>query len=182
VRVRTSTARGWPVPLAIGLGLAALAARSPSWGAVGVTMAVGLVGVVVPLPGRRETGAFTSGGGASVWWGALLLGLAAVVAVAWLPEAFSVPAGRSLLLAGVAAAIAEEAFFRRLAYGWLARWGDALAIWVSAAAFALVHLPAYGPQILPIDFAAGLLFGWQRWMTGGWSAPALTHVAANLLA
>jgi membrane protease YdiL (CAAX protease family) len=48
--------------------------------------------------------------------------------------------------------------------------------------FALVHLPAYGTAAIPVDFGAGLLFGWQRWASGTWTAPAITHGAANLLA
>jgi hypothetical protein len=28
--------------------------------------------------------------------------------------------------------------------------------------------------------AAGLSLGWQRWATGSWRVPALTHVLANL--
>jgi hypothetical protein len=35
---------------------------------------------------------------------------------------------------------------------------------------------------MPIDFAAGLVLGWQRWATGTWTAPAATHVFANLWA
>ncbi len=183
--VRAPSASAWLVPLvplAIGLGLVALAGRRPSRGAMAVTVAVGLIGIIVPLAPQRKRQTLIPRTRSSSWWIALLLGMAAMVAVAMLPEAFSVPVGRSLVLASVVAAVGEEAFFRRLTYGWLARWGDALAISVTAAAFALVHVPAYGPQVLPIDFAAGLLFGWQRWMTGGWSAPALTHVTANLLA
>ncbi|MGH2732878.1 MAG: lysostaphin resistance A-like protein [Actinomycetota bacterium] len=147
-----------------------------------MTVAVGLIGIIVPVAQRREAGAAIPGASVNSWWIALLLGLAAVVTVARLPEAFPVPAGQSPVLPGVVAAVAEEAFFRKLTYGWLARWGDALAASVTAVAFALVHVPAYGPQVLPIDFAAGLVFGWQRWMTGGWSVPALTHLTANLLA
>jgi hypothetical protein len=33
-----------------------------------------------------------------------------------------------------------------------------------------------------VDLGAGLLFGWQRWASGGWAAPAITHGAANLMA
>jgi membrane protease YdiL (CAAX protease family) len=85
--------------------------------------------------------------------------------------------------ASVVAAVAEEMFFRRLVYGWLAAtWGAAVAICGSAVAFAAIHVPVYGFAVLPIDTAAGLLLGWQRWMTGGWSASGLTHVAANLIA
>jgi membrane protease YdiL (CAAX protease family) len=94
-----------------------------------------------------------------------------------------VRAAPAAVAASVVAAVAEEAFFRRLVYGWLASsWGTAGAICGSAVAFAAIHVPVYGFAVLPIDTAAGLLLGWQRWMTGGWSASGLTHVAANLIA
>jgi hypothetical protein len=44
-----------------------------------------------------------------------------------------------------------------------------------------VHVTVYGAWVLPIDVAAGLLFGWQRWATNSWSVPAATHVLANVL-
>jgi membrane protease YdiL (CAAX protease family) len=95
------------------------------------------------------------------------------------------PAGslpRLLVLNGLAA-VAEEAFFRRLAYGvLLARSGNAgVALVGSAVLFALVHVTGYGFWVLPLDLAAGLLLGWQRQVTGGWAVPAVTHVLANAL-
>lgn len=81
----------------------------------------------------------------------------------------------------VGAAVVQEVIFRRLLYGWLERFGATIAIVVSAAVFALFHLPRYGFGVLPIDFAAGLIFGWQRWTTGSWTAPAATHAVANLV-
>ena len=87
----------------------------------------------------------------------------------------------SALVPPTVAAVAEEAFFRRLVYGWLARTGPAFAVAASAALFAVVHVPGYGWSALPVDVAAGLVFGWQRWATGGWAASCLTHVAANVL-
>jgi membrane protease YdiL (CAAX protease family) len=39
----------------------------------------------------------------------------------------------------------------------------------------------YGWWVLPIDIAAGLVLAWQRWATGSWKVPAVTHVLANLL-
>jgi membrane protease YdiL (CAAX protease family) len=79
------------------------------------------------------------------------------------------------------AAVAEEALFRRLAYGGLERFGAAVAIAGSALLFGLVHVPAYGLAALPVDVGAGLLFGWQRWASGTWTAPAATHAFANAL-
>lgn len=79
------------------------------------------------------------------------------------------------------AAVAEEAFFRRLVYGALLAGGPALAVVGSAVLFAAVHVTVYGAWVLPLDLAAGLLFGWQRHVTGSWAVPAATHSVANLL-
>ena len=79
------------------------------------------------------------------------------------------------------AAVGEEAFFRRFVFDTLVPSGPALAVAGSALLFALVHLTVYGAWVLPIDLAAGLLLGWQRWVTGSWHAPAITHAFANLL-
>lgn len=79
------------------------------------------------------------------------------------------------------AAVAEEAFFRRLAYGLLSPSGPAFAIGASALLFAIVHVTVYGWWVLPIDLAAGVLLGWQRAASGRWWVPAVTHVVANVL-
>lgn len=79
------------------------------------------------------------------------------------------------------AAVAEEAFFRRLWYGLLMPAGPVWAVAGSAAMFAAVHLATYGPAVLPLDLAAGLVLGWQRWSTGSWAVPAVTHIVANIL-
>ena len=88
---------------------------------------------------------------------------------------------RAVALATLAA-VAEEAFYRRLAYGVASTAGPVVAIGASALVFALVHVTIWGWGVLPLDLAAGLLLGWQRWASGGWSVPAATHVAANLMA
>ena len=79
------------------------------------------------------------------------------------------------------AAVAEEAFFRRFVFGVLSEHGQIVAVLGSAVLFAVVHVTVYGLWAMPIDLAAGLLLGWQRWATGSWRVPAVTHVAANLL-
>ena len=89
---------------------------------------------------------------------------------------------RPSYLAGIVlAAVAEELFFRRFVYAVLASGGAALAIGGSSALFAIAHVTVYGWWVLPLDLAAGLVLGWQRWASGTWTVPALTHVAANLL-
>jgi membrane protease YdiL (CAAX protease family) len=113
---------------------------------------------------------------------ALLLGVGAVVAVASVSGSpVPLPWSAAALPLSVLAAVAEEALFRRLAYGRLERFGAAVAIVGSALLFGLVHVPAYGLAALPVDVGAGLLFGWQRWASGTWTAPAATHAFANAL-
>jgi membrane protease YdiL (CAAX protease family) len=80
------------------------------------------------------------------------------------------------------AAVAEEGLFRGALFARLEPLGQDLAIVASATAFALVHVPFYGLRALPIDFGAGLLFGWQRSDSGSWTVPAATHAFANLMA
>jgi len=79
------------------------------------------------------------------------------------------------------AAVAEEAFFRRFLYGRLLPVGAGAAVGLTALAFAMVHVPAYGWAAFPVDLGAGLLLSWQRWASGRWTVPAATHVLANLL-
>lgn len=165
---------------AILFGCLALAARpSGTMAGFALTLAVGLIGALGPTPASRE-----SEPGIPRWFAVTAMGIG-TFALARIIERPLVPPARPVTIVGViAAAAAEELFFRRLAYGWLARWpargGAALAVTGAAALFALVHAPAYGIGVLPLDFAAGLLFGWQRWATGGWTAPAATHAAANV--
>jgi len=113
---------------------------------------------------------------------ALLLGFGAVaVAASVSGSPVPLPWSAAALPLSVLAAVAEEALFRRLAYGRLERFGAAVAIVGSALLFGLVHVPAYGPVALPVDVGAGLLFGWQRWASGTWTVPAATHAFANAL-
>jgi membrane protease YdiL (CAAX protease family) len=79
------------------------------------------------------------------------------------------------------ASLAEEAFFRGFLFSMLLRHGPLLAIVASAGAFALIHVLGYPPAAVGVDFAAGLMFGWQRWVTGNWLVPAGTHLMANLM-
>jgi membrane protease YdiL (CAAX protease family) len=82
----------------------------------------------------------------------------------------------------LAAAVVEEALFRRVLYDRLLRFGVVLAVIGSAVVFALVHLPAYGVAAMPVDLGAALLLSWQRYASGRWTVPAVTHAVANLLA
>jgi len=91
------------------------------------------------------------------------------------------PLALRVVVLGTLAAVAEEIFFRRFVYDTLLPGGALLAVLGSAGLFALVHVTVYGWWVLPIDVAAGLVLSWQRWATGSWKVPAVTHVLANLL-
>jgi hypothetical protein len=165
------------------VGVAALLARpllvravdDPRAALVVLFVALGLAGVCWPLalPARPAPGAAALVLGIAVFAaGRLFGGLAA--------PAF--PAPVVPLLLNTLAAVAEEAFFRRLVYGLLEPHGTAVAVAGSAACFAAVHFTVWGAAVLPLDLAAGLFLSWQRAVTGRWSVPAVTHVAANVLA
>jgi membrane protease YdiL (CAAX protease family) len=141
-------------------------------------LVIGLGALAAPEPGTatpaRPSGRRTA---------ALAAGLAAVAAgtfVAGTPAPS--PWGAGALPLSVLAAVAEEALFRRAAYARLERFGAPVAVVLSAALFALVHVPAYGTTALPVDLGAGLLLSWQRWASGTWTVPAATHALANVVA
>jgi len=113
----------------------------------------------------------------------LALGVGAFVVGRLLAAGSPPPPPATALVVGLntLAAVAEEAFFRRLVYGALLAGGPAVALGGSALLFAAVHVTVYGLWVLPLDLAAGLLLGWQRQATGSWAVPAVTHAVANLL-
>ena len=165
------------VPAAILCGCVALAIRPPVvWSASVVVVAVGTIGALAPLPAHRDV----RPGPARVI-AAIALGVLAFATARAITTPLPMPVTTLTVGATIVAAVAEEIFFRRLVYGWLASAGDTVAIIGAAVLFAAVHVPAYGVRVFPLDLAAGVIFGWQRWATGGWAAPALTHAAANVL-
>lgn len=161
---------------AVGAACAALALRSPGLGGPMVAAVVGFVGLAIPVPATEETTPSPL-----ERFGAVLLGSAAFAVVGLRAELVAAPATVLAVGTSALAAVAEEALFRRALYGWVARASHALAIVVAALAFAVVHLPGYGPGSFAVNLAAGLVFGWQRWASGSWTAPAATHVLANLM-
>jgi hypothetical protein len=185
-RARTAPAFNYAAVAGAALGCGALAAR-PALLAV-TTRPAALLGVLfagllvfalaVPLPPDRfgSRRARTS----TAW--ATALGVAAfaggrIAVGGHAPTKVTI----GVVLANTLAAVAEEAWFRRLCFGLLAPAGPIFAVAGSTLLFAAVHVSIYGFWILPLDLAAGALLGWQRAVTGSWAAPAATHVIANLL-
>lgn len=167
-------------PLAMfALGCATLATRQWSMRSL---VAIALVGATGLLARAGVSAGVREGAGPRRVVVVVVMGCAAFAAVRALSSAPSiVPFSAFALGANVFAAVCEEAFFRRFAYGHLERFGTAVAVGVTSVAFAVVHIPLYGVEVFWLDLGAGLVFGWQRWASGGWGAPAATHAVANIL-
>jgi membrane protease YdiL (CAAX protease family) len=173
---------GWAVVVG---GIAFLLVRPALEGVAAVVPVLG-AGYLAMLGGALAVGAGRAGrpGGAPLGWAAPLgVGVVGVVAATY---AGGPVADRRVGVVGgglaVLAAVAEEALFRRLLYDRLLRFGVVTAVAGTAVVFALVHLPAYGLVAMPVDLGAALLLSWQRYASGRWTVPAVTHAVANLLA
>jgi membrane protease YdiL (CAAX protease family) len=59
--------------------------------------------------------------------------------------------------------------------------GVGLALVISAAAFAVIHLPKDGDPRALATFFPGLLFGWMRSATGSILASTIAHASSNIL-
>lgn len=178
----------WAALAVVVVGSAALLARpwlvrlpvDPVALLVVLFLALGLVGMAWRLPAVPTGPPVPVPAWLALATGLAIFGAGRLLAVGAVPPAPLVV--RSVAL-NTLAAVAEEAFYRRFAYGVAAaRYGPAVAVGLSAALFAAVHVTVWGWAVLPLDLAAGLVLGWQRWASGRWSVPATTHVAANVWA
>ncbi|HKY77682.1 MAG TPA: CPBP family intramembrane glutamic endopeptidase [Acidimicrobiia bacterium] len=150
-------------------------------GAVVTVLFVGLLTVSLLWPGAREGVDTTTSVRAALPVLAIGVGAFAVGRALLAGAPPPAPATAFVVTLNTLAAVAEEAFFRRLVYGALLAAGPVAAVVGSAVLFAAVHVTVYGLWVLPLDLAAGLLFGWQRQATGSWAVPAATHAVANVL-
>jgi membrane protease YdiL (CAAX protease family) len=77
--------------------------------------------------------------------------------------------------------IGEEALVRGAVFRALERAsGPVTALVVTSIAFAVMHVPLYGWQVLPLDLGVGVFLGGLRLATGGVAAPAVAHWLADL--
>jgi membrane protease YdiL (CAAX protease family) len=166
------------VPSAVAAASASLALRSPGSLSLTVLSLVGLLGVAGGVPRRPHS---PIGFARLDPLAALAVGFAPFVLVRLLGPPVPTVVLPLTVVATTAAAVAEEAFFRRFVYEWLAVHGAVVAVVGAAVLFAVIHIPIYGPGVVFIDFGAGLVFGYQRWATGSWGIPAMTHAGANLI-
>jgi hypothetical protein len=74
--------------------------------------------------------------------------------------------------------VVEEVFFRGLVYGFLRRWGPAVAIAGSTALFTAAHLPAASFPVTQV--AGGLLFAAAYEREKSLATPITIHVLGNM--
>lgn len=80
-------------------------------------------------------------------------------------------------------ATAEEYLLRGVLFDAILAWrGRSIALILTAVAFAGLHVPLYGWQAFPLDLAVGLWLGSLRLIASTWTAPAVAHTLADLLA
>jgi uncharacterized protein len=91
----------------------------------------------------------------------------------------------------IVVALPEELFFRGCLHGLLEKrfppsqrrvgGGVGLALLLSSAAFAVIHLPKDGDPRALATFFPGLVFGWMRSSTSSILAPVIAHASSNVL-
>jgi membrane protease YdiL (CAAX protease family) len=140
----------------------------PPVGGIGDTSRAGV--------GTRIGGAI----GAGLAVGLVLVALAVLIGRDQLPALRpAVPFFPWLAVTGLVAT-AEEVALRGALFDATERMGGpAAAILVTSLAFAVMHVPFYGPHVLLLDLGVGLALGGLRLMTGGVTAPAVAHVVAD---
>jgi membrane protease YdiL (CAAX protease family) len=77
--------------------------------------------------------------------------------------------------------IGEEALVRGALFRALDQAGGPVAaVAVTSIAFALMHVPLYGWQVVPLDLGVGVWLGGLRLATGRVAAPVIAHGLADL--
>jgi len=163
--------------LRAGVGAPDTAASMPA----ALVFAVALLAVAAAAgwrPGRPRIAPFILG----VVGGGVLIG--AWLAVHGGPGLQVAPINAGLALwtpVVIVVAAAEEVALRGALFDTVRAWtGDGGALVATTLLFAVMHVPLYGVGSVPLDLAAGMLFGGLRIVSGGVLAPAVAHVVADL--
>jgi membrane protease YdiL (CAAX protease family) len=169
---------GAAVAIRVALGAPQVAASQRG----GIAFVAALALLVVAYnwrPGRLRPVSIAVGvvGAAVLIAGPLVLHLSGAPAAPVLPLS-SYPIWAALV---IPIAAAEEIILRGVLFEACQRVsGSAGAVAVTSVAFALIHVPLYGPSVLPLDLAVGMWLGGLRLLTGGVAAPVIAHVLADL--
>ncbi len=92
------------------------------------------------------------------------------------PEPFALWVAVTLLVA-----VGEEAVLRGTLFDALSGAASLpVAIALTSAAFALLHVPLYGWHVVPLDIAVGFLLAGLRLVSRGVAAPAIAHAIADI--
>jgi membrane protease YdiL (CAAX protease family) len=84
-------------------------------------------------------------------------------------------------VATIIVATAEEAVLRGALFDAVdQRAGTIVAVAATSVVFALMHVPLYGWQVVPLDLGVGLWLAGLRLLSGGIAAPAVAHALADL--
>ena len=148
---------------------------------IGLVFGVGLLVVALaggwrPAKERRSSVAIGAAGGA------VLVALAVVTRSGQIPWLAPAAAFAPWVTATILVATAEEVVLRGALFDELARGlGTLGAVLVTSVAFALMHVPLYGWQVVPLDLGVGLWLAGLRLATGGIAAPAIAHTIADLV-
>jgi membrane protease YdiL (CAAX protease family) len=169
---------GAAVAIRVALGAPEVAASQPG----GIAFVAALVLLLVAYnwrPGRLKPASLVVGvaGAAVLVAGPLWLHLSGSPSGVELPlSSFPLWAALVIPIAGCEEILLRGALFdacQRLI-------GPLGAVAVTSVAFALIHVPLYGPVALPLDLAVGMWLGGLRLLTGGVAAPAAAHILADL--
>lgn len=194
VSARRHTTRRVAV-LAAGTALAAVARAAvaggdgPSSIPAAVAFALMLLALAVgehegpfPSPSRRALLAAAAGAGAGVVLA--LVPPAARVGIGGVTVGHATTASAAAVwgAATLAVATAEEVVLRGVLFGALRDLGagGAATVVMTAAVFALIHVPMYGWVAVPLDVAVGLVLGGLRLLTASVAAPVAAHAVADL--
>lgn len=82
------------------------------------------------------------------------------------------------LVGGIVAPVAEELFFRGIAYGFLRRWGIAVALVLSTTAFAITHGLGHGFPLTQV--VGGILFAAAYEIEKNLLVPITIHCLGNM--
>ncbi|MGH2406534.1 MAG: CPBP family intramembrane glutamic endopeptidase [Candidatus Limnocylindrales bacterium] len=167
--------------LAVGLRVAVNGPGVPAAFIAGALFGVLLLGVSLTAgwrPGRPRAASMALG----------LAGGVVLVVVPWLVHPLPAP-GLGLhpqpfglwVAITVLVAVGEEVLLRGVLFNAInLALGLPAAVAVSSLAFALLHVPLYGWQVVPLDLGVGVLFAGLRILGRGAGAPALAHLIADL--
>jgi membrane protease YdiL (CAAX protease family) len=123
---------------------------------------------------------------------ALVIGLAGAAVLVGLAMGASQLAGQPLQLVPktqfapwalitIVVASAEELVLRGVLFDSLRHATDlTIAVIVTSAAFALMHVPLYGWHVVPLDLGVGVFLAGLRLTSGSVAAPAIAHIVADL--